>query len=193
MEQRLIVLASGSPRRKELLEKVGLVFKVDPSELTEPARPDLKPLALAKFISLSKASAVASRYPDAIVIAADTFGVLRGKILGKPQSEDEARSMLTYLSGISHLVITGFTIIDTRSGKSVTRTVETRVFIRKLSPGEIDNYIKSGEPLDKAGAYAVQGLGSLIVDRIEGDYYNVVGLPLCELSEALKTFGVNIL
>jgi septum formation protein len=190
---RKIVLASSSPRRKELLEKIGLKFTVDPSDFPEDLRSDLKPEGLVKFISMGKAGAVAPRYRDALVIAADTIGVLRGKIIGKPHTPEAARQMLLELSGKSHRVITAFTIIDTASRKSRTRVVETRVYIKTLSPLEVNNYIKTGEPLDKAGAYAVQGLGAVIVQKIVGDYYNVVGLPLTALVESLKDFGVNVL
>jgi septum formation protein len=192
-QKRTIILASASPRRKELLEKIGLKFTVDPSDYPEEFRPDLKPEGQSKAISIGKARAVAKKYRDAIIIAADTFGVLRGQILGKPHTSEEAIKMLQTMSGKSHRVITGLTVIDSASNKTVTRTVETRVYIKILSPMEIQNYVKTGEPLDKAGAYAIQGLGSLIVERINGDYYNVMGLPLNALAESLKEFDVNIL
>ncbi len=192
-QKRTIILASASPRRKELLEKIGLEFTVDPGDYAEELIPDLNPEGLAEILSLGKAMAVAKNYPEAIIIAADTFGVLRGKIIGKPHDADEARSMLHLISGKSHRVITGFTIFDVPNNKKVTRSVETRVYIKRLSHQEIDNYVKSGEPLDKAGAYAIQGLGSVIVEKIVGDYYNVVGLPLNALAESLKEFGIRVL
>lgn len=188
-----IVLASASPRRKELLEKLGLTFEVDPSGDAEEAASGLEPHELAKAISLAKAKAVAARHKDAIIIAADTFGVLRGKVIGKPRNAAEAHEMLGRLSGKVHSVITGFTILDSDSGRTATQSVETRVRIKKLTPEEIDAYVKTREPLDKAGAYAIQGIGAVIVDRIEGDYYNVVGLPLGALAESLKEFGVYVL
>ena len=190
---KTIILASASPRRKELLGKIGLKFEVEPSNQEEVVSSGLEPRELAKEISLEKAQAVASSHQNAIVIAADTFGVFRGKIVGKPRTEAEARKMLAMLSGRSHRVITGFTIIDTDSNKTLSRTVETRVYFRKLTPKEIDAYVKTGEPLGKAGAYAIQGLGSVIVEKIEGDYYNVIGLPLSALAESLKEFGVCVL
>jgi septum formation protein len=192
-KKRTIILASASPRRKELLEKIGLRFTVDPSDYPENLDSGLKPQELAKLISQGKAAAVAAKYQDAIIIAADTFGILRGKILGKPHTADEARKMLQEMSGKSHLVITGFTIIDSFSKKTVTRTIETQVYIKKLNPVEITDYVNTGEPLDKAGAYAIQGLGALIVEKIIGDYYNVVGLPLNALAESLKEFNINLL
>jgi septum formation protein len=190
---RTIVLASASPRRKELLEKIGLNFAVDPSDYPEDLNKDVDPLELAKSISREKARAVAPKYPDAIIIAADTFGVLRGKIIGKPHVAEEAKEMLRTLSGKSHRVITGLTILDTRIDKTITFSVETRVYFKRLSESEINSYVKSGEPLDKAGAYAIQGLGSVIVEKIYGDYYNVMGLPLNALAEGLKEFGIFVL
>lgn len=194
MEQnRHIILASSSPRRKELLEKIGLKFSVDPGDFSEDLNSETDPEGLAELLSMGKAMAVAKKYPDAIIIAADTFGVLRGKIIGKPHDRQEAIKMLQALSGKFHRVITGFTVFDVPTNKRVTRSVETRVYLKKLSAAEIKNYVNSGEPLDKAGAYAIQGLGAVIVEKIVGDYYNVMGLPLCALSEALKEFGVRVI
>ena len=188
-----IVLASASPRRRELLEKIGLKFEVEPSNYAEDLRSGLSPDELARAISLEKARSVASRHKKAVVIAADTFIVFRGKIMGKPGTEAEARRMLMMLSGKPHSVITGFTILDTDENKILTKSVETVVHIKNLTSEEIEAYVKSGEPLDKAGAYAIQGLGSVIVERIEGDYFNVIGLPLSALAEGLKEFGIHIL
>jgi len=188
-----IILASASPRRKELLERIGLKFEVEPSRYEEQTIPALDPHELVKQNSLEKAKAVAARHRHAIIIAADTIGVFRGRILGKPHTPTEARKMLTALSGRSHRVITGFTITDSETGKTTSRSVETKVYFRELAPEEIDAYVRTGEPLDKAGAYAIQGLGSLIVERIEGDYYNVIGLPLSALAESLKEFGIKVL
>jgi len=188
-----IILASASPRRKELLEKIGLKFEVEPGDGEEMPDSSIEPHKLALKISLKKAESVAAKHKNAIIIAADTFGVFNGKILGKPHTENEARKMLAIISGRSHLVITGFSIIDTGTNKVYSETVETKVYIRKLSSTEIDAYVKSKEPLDKAGAYAIQGLGSMIVEKIEGDYFTVMGLPLCALTEALKDFGINAL
>jgi nucleoside triphosphate pyrophosphatase len=188
-----IILASASPRRKELLEKIGLKFEVAPSNYAEDMRSKLSPDELARSISLEKAKMVASKRKNAIVIAADTFIVSRGKILGKPNTPAEARKMLMMLKGKSHSVITGFTILDTDKNKVLTKSVETIIHIKNLTSEEVDAYVKSKEPLDKAGAYAIQGLGSVIVERIEGDYFNVMGLPLSAVAEGLKEFGVHIL
>ncbi len=190
---KTIILASASPRRKELLEKIGLKFEVEPSDYAEDMYSELEPHELAQKVSLKKAKVVANKHKNAIVIAADTFIVLEGKIVGKPQTEVEAKKMLRAISGKSHSVITGFTIIDTDKNKSLSRAVETKVYIRRLTMAEIDAYVESKEPLDKAGAYAIQGLGSVIVEKIEGDYFNVMGLPLSALTESLKEFGIEVL
>lgn len=191
--KRKIVLASASPRRKELLELVGLEFTVEPSNSDENIQPELEPHKLARSLSLEKANVVAQNHRNAIVIAADTFVLLDGMILGKPVTETEATVMLGRINGKQHSVITGFTILDTVSNKVISESVETKVSIKNLTPKEIEAYVKTGEPLDKAGGYAIQGLGSVIVEGIEGDYYNVIGLPLCALAENLKKFGVYIL
>lgn len=193
MAVKKIILASASPRRKELLERIGLKFEVEPSNYAEDTRSKLSPDKLAWAISLGKARAVAARHKNTIVIAADTFIVFKGKIMGKPGTEAEARKMLMKLRGKPHSVITGFTVLDTDSDKVLTESVETVVYIRNLTAEEIEAYVKSKEPLDKAGAYAIQGLGSVIVERIEGDYFNVMGLPLSALAEGLKEFGIRVL
>jgi len=188
-----IILASASPRRKELLEKIGLGFEVEPGDYAEEVRSDLKPHELAKAISRGKALAVASKHQNAIIIAADTFVVCGDKIMGKPRTEAEAKVMLRAISGRAHSVITGFTILDAGENKILSQAVETIVHVKQLSSKEIDAYVRSGEPIGKAGAYEIQGLGSVIIEKIEGDYFNVVGLPLSSLAESLKKFGVHIL
>ena len=188
-----IILASASPRRKELLEKIGLKFEVDASNCVEEVDPALEPDELTRRISLTKAKSVAPRYKDALIIAADTIGVIGKKLLGKPHTADEARKMLAQISGKSHEVITGFTVLDTTTNKVFSGTVNTKVYIKKLTRHEIAAYVRTGEPMDKAGAYGIQGLGAVIVEKIEGDYYNVVGLPLSALAEVLKEFGINVL
>jgi septum formation protein len=189
---KTVILASASPRRKELLEKIGLKFEVDASDCKEEIDSELEPDEFVRQISIKKAKSVAVRHKNAIIIAADTIGVIGNKILGKPHTENEARKMLNEISGKSHSVITGFTVLDTATNKIMSRTVNTKVYIKKLTKQEIDAYVQTGEPLDKAGAYAIQGLGAVIVEKIEGDYYNVMGLPLNALTEALKEFGINV-
>lgn len=188
-----IILASASPRRKEILGITGLKFSVCVSEYEEDLSLKLNPRELARFLSRKKAETVARKYKDTIIIAADTFIVFKNKLLGKPHVDREAEKMLKILNGRAHSVITGFTIIDTGSGKTLSRSVETKVYFKKLSLEEIRAYVRSKEPLDKAGAYAIQGLGAVFIEKIEGDYFNVVGLPLCALVECLREFGVNVL
>lgn len=188
-----IILASSSPRRKELLERLGLKFRVEGSDSPEGPDPSLKPESLVKSLALKKARAVAPKYPGALIIAADTLGVLRGKILGKPGDAADAMTMLEALSGKTHRVITGLAVLDGVTGKVLTRVVTTRVTFRRLSRREIDSYVETGEPLDKAGAYAIQGRGALLIKEIKGDYFNVMGLPLGALCQALKRFGVYLL
>ena len=187
-----IILASASPRRKELLEKLGLKFEVDASNCEEEIDPVLGPDELVRRISITKAKSVAQRHQDAVIIAADTIGVIGKKLLGKPHTADEAGKMLAQISGKSHEVITGFTILDTVTNKIMTGTVSTKVYIKKLTQQEIAAYVQTGEPLDKAGAYGIQGRGAVIVEKIEGDYYNVMGLPLSALTEALIEFGISV-
>ena len=183
-----IILASTSPRRKELLKKTGLQFEVVASNFEEDMNAAMDPCELAKWLSFGKAEAVARTRKNALVIAADTFIVLEGKLLGKPHTEARAKEMLKQLSGKVHLVITGFTIIDSEIGKSVSEAVQTKVFFKKLTAEDITRYVRSGEPLDKAGAYAIQGLGFALVEKIEGDYSNVVGFPVERVMTALKGF-----
>ena len=188
-----IVLASASPRRKELLEQIGLQFEVAPSNHDEEITSASEPHETARRLSLGKARAAARKHPNALIIAADTFVVFGDRILGKPHTNAEAREMLRALNGQAHSVITGFTILDAETGKVLSGSVETTVHMRKLTLKEIDSYVRSKEPLGKAGGYAIQGLGAVLVERIEGDYFNVVGLPLSALAESLREFGVNVL
>lgn len=188
-----IVLASASPRRKEILSITGLPFFVDPSGYEEELDHTVNPHDLAKDLSQGKALNIAGKYRNALIIAADTFIVFNGRLLGKPHTRAEAQKMLILLNGRSHSVITGYTVLDTSTGKKITRSVETTVWFKKMSRAQIDAYVKTGEPLDKAGAYAIQGLGAMIVKKIEGDYMNVVGLPLSDLAESLKKFGIKVL
>jgi len=199
---RRIILASASPRRKELLTQIHLTFEVEPSKYAENVKTKLAPEALVRFLSREKAKAIAPKYPNSLIIAADTIGVIHGQVIGKPETPAAARRMLCLLSGKTHVVITGFTILDTGSGRELTRAVKTAVTFRKLTLSEIDAYISSGEPfrenlqgepLDKAGAYAIQGRGAVLVKELKGDYYNVMGLPLSALTVALKKFGVDVL
>lgn len=183
----LIVLASGSPRRREILEQIGLSFTIAVSGAEENISPDISPSLTVQSLSLLKAADVAKTQPqEALVIGADTVVVLDGEILTKPHDEAEAKAMLKRLSGRAHSVLTGVTVFRRRDAKSVSVTEETTVYFKDLSDAEIDSYVKTKEPMDKAGAYGVQGLGGLFVEKIDGDYYNVVGLPLARLGKLLK-------
>jgi len=193
LNNKKIILASASPRRKELLEQIGLTFEVDPSQGEEIMEPCTNPHDLARALSRQKTSEVATRHPNALVIGADTFIVSDKKLMGKAHNDAEARAMLRELNGKSHSVVTGFTVMDTTDNRFTSRAIETRVWFRSLTQQEIDSYIATGEPIGKAGAYAIQGKGAVIVEKIMGDYSNVVGLPLHELAVVLKRYGVSIL
>ena len=189
-----IILASGSPRRRELMQMLcpeGL--RIIPAVGEEKADPALPPDRLVEELSSAKAFEVASRCADAdaVVIGADTVVVLDGSILGKPRDAADARRMLKSLSGRSHTVFTGVTVL--RGGKALKCAERTEVFFRPLTDDEIDRYIATGEPMDKAGAYGAQGWASLFVERLDGDFFNVMGLPLCRLGLMLKELGVELL
>jgi len=188
-----IILASQSPGRRTLLSQIGLEFEVDPSNYQEDMALKMEPSKLAEHLSLGKAKDVAQRHKDSIIIAADTFCVLGEEILGKPGTKENAKIMLQKLNGKAHLVITGFTIIDTGTGRQISKSVESRVFFANVSEKDIDDYISLGEPLDKAGAYAMQHRGGIFIEKIEGDYFNIVGLPMLPLVAELKNFGINVL
>lgn len=192
-KNKKIILASTSPRRKELIGKLGLSFEVEASDYEEDMSLKMSPSKLAMFLSKGKAMSVAKNHKTGIVIGADTFVVLGNKILGKPKSTQQAKVMLRDLSGKRVDIMTGFTIIDVVSGKKISRVNTVKVYIDKLSDGAIKNYIASGEPMDKAGAFAIQGLGSVIIKRIEGDFTGAMGLPLFALVRELKKFGVKVL
>jgi septum formation protein len=187
-----IILASTSPRRKELLQKIGLNFKVVGSHVEEKLNPRLKPRGNVEYLSQLKAKAIADNYPDSIIIAADTFIVFQDEILGKQADEKAAKRTLRRLSGNTHQVMTGFTILDTGTGKSITKSTAANIFMKKMSAKDIDWYVKTGEWKDAAAAYKIQEKGSIFVERIEGDFWGIVGLPLSLLVEELKHFGVYI-
>lgn len=188
---KTIVLASSSPRRKELLEKTGLKFKIIPSSLNEKIEQNLTPAKLVKSLSLQKAKDVAKKEKNAIIIAADTMVFLGDEIIGKPKDKTHAKQILKRLSGKSHFIITGFTIINSLDNMTIIKSVKTTVYMKKMTDKEIDDYIKTEEPLDKAGAYGIQGLGGKFIEKIKGDYFNVVGLPLPALLKSLKKFCIH--
>ena len=188
-----IILASQSPRRKELLGRMGIRdFETISPNVDESAFHGLPPEELVRRLSAEKAAAVAGKVgEDAIVIAADTVVALEGAVLGKPADELDAFKMLSALSGVRHQVYTGVTVC--RGGEKQTAHEVTDVTFRELSEEEIEHYIATGEPMDKAGAYGIQGYGALLIQGISGDYYNVMGLPVCRLSGMLARFGVDCL
>lgn len=187
-----LILASNSPRRRELLRQIGVPFSVAPADVDEDIMPGEAAETYATRVARDKARIAAARIHVGIVIAADTIVVLDNEILGKPADSTDAARMLEKLSGRVHRVITAIVIKDAGTGRELEKSAETRVWFRNLSPVEIASYVESGEPLDKAGAYGIQERGALLVDRIEGCYYNVVGLPLSILVELLQEIGLNI-
>ena len=187
MEKRKIVLASQSPRRRELLQGLIADFEIIVDNSDEVADPGLTPEELVKSLALQKAQNVARvANKGALVIGADTVVCVDGRILGKPKSEREAKEMLSLLSGREHHVCTGFVVVDNATDKTICDFERTMVRFKVLTDEEIERYISSGEPMDKAGAYGIQGTGALFVEGIKGDYFNVVGLPLCALFKSLK-------
>ena len=182
---RKVVLASASLRRLAILRQVGVepeVCAVDIEEIKELSG-NMDEEALTVRNATMKAQAAAEKYDDALVIAADTIVVLEGQIFGKPADEAEAKGMLSLLSGRVHQVYTGICLIDTRSGRSISGADICQVTFSRLSNQIIDEYVADGEPMDKAGAYAIQGKGALLVDKIDGDYYTVMGLSLTLLRQ----------
>ena len=187
-----IILASQSPRRKELLERMGLSgFEIIPTQGDESCPPGCTPAEMVEELSRRKCAEIAASHPDALVIAADTVVAIDDKILGKPHGREQAVGMLRLLSGREHRVYTGLTV--TYGGETVTEHEITAVRFRPLSGADIRRYIATGEPMDKAGAYGVQGYGCVLVEGIVGDYYNVMGLPVCRLARLLARFGVDAL
>jgi len=185
-----LILASKSPRRRYLLEQAGLQFSVIPSSFNENSVTMTAPDPYARKLAECKANAVSEAHPNQWVIGADTIVLIDNTILGKPGSDDEARDMLKRLSGKTHQVLTGYCICCKSRDRFFSETVTTDVRFKGLSAEEIEWYIHTGEPFDKAGSYAIQGLGTFLVKRINGSYTNVVGLPVCEIVEILINEGV---
>lgn len=187
-----IVLASQSPRRKELLGRMGLEFVTQASKIDESAFDGLEARELVATLSREKAQWIARQLDgETLVIGADTVVVRDGAALGKPKDAEDAVAMLLSLSGRDHQVCTGVTVC--RGDRVLTQVEETQVTFRELTEMEVRQYVSTGEPMDKAGAYGIQGLGGLLVEGIRGDYSNVVGLPVCRLGQMLKDFGVDCL
>jgi septum formation protein len=192
-KHRPIVLASGSPRRKELLSGLGLTFTIQPSDVNEDIQGTYSPDEMVTLLAQRKAEAVAREVNEGLVIGSDTIVVLQQEVLGKPKDEDDAFSMLSKLQGNVHTVFSGVVIIDVETGTSRVGFQSTQVKLRPLNVKEIRQYISTREPMDKAGSYAIQGLGATLVESIEGDYFTVVGLPLALTAQYLRELGVNVL
>ncbi|MEK7133493.1 MAG: nucleoside triphosphate pyrophosphatase [Patescibacteria group bacterium] len=186
-----LILASASPWRKNILTKAGFRFTVEESGYKENMGLKLSPRVLARTLALGKVKKAATRHKDAVVLAADTFAVFRGELLGKPLTPKRAVQMLKMLSGKTHTLLTGFAIADSKTGKSVAKVVATRVTMRKLPEQEILDYVATGEPLNAAGAYVVQGGGAKLIQKTDGDINNIAGLPLLDVVAELKKFGVS--
>lgn len=193
---RRIVLASASPRRQELLQQLGISAEIIPAELPEIRQGMRVPAALARYLAEEKARRVAEQQvPDGLVIGADTLVYMDFQVLGKPAHADEARAMLRLLSGRTHQVVTAVVVIDRSAGQTAHMQVEhsiTDVIFRPWSEEDIEAYVATGEPLDKAGAYAIQGYASVLIEGIRGCYFNVVGLPIALLVQMLRARGLPV-
>ncbi|RMF35768.1 MAG: septum formation inhibitor Maf [Chloroflexi bacterium] len=189
----MLVLASRSPRRRELLALLEVPFQVTPVGIAEDPRPGEPPEEMVRRLAQAKARAAAQRHRDGLIIGADTIVVLDGAVLGKPRDEEEAVRMLKALRGREHWVHTGLALVEPATGRETGRVVSTKVPMRAYSDEEIARYVASGDPLDKAGAYAIQhsGFRPVVLERLQGCYANVVGLPLCSLVEMLEAWGVR--
>lgn len=185
------ILASQSPRRRELLASIGLQFDVMPSDVPEVHQPGESPEEYVARLSRDKAAAIAAKHPDSWIIAADTTVLLGDELLEKPIDDDDARRMLATIAGKTHVVYSGVTLQNASRGWRDTRVAESEVRMLPLDERDIAWYVSTGEPLDKAGAYAVQGIGAMFIDSIHGSYTNVVGLPLALLFQMLRRAGVD--
>lgn len=190
VDSTTLVLASNSPRRRELLLRLGVTFQVCPQDIDESVLDAEKPHAYVQRVALEKAQSALAVNPDALVLAADTSVIVDDQILGKPQDSADAAFMLALLSNREHIVLTAITLADSLRQRSAV--VRTTVNFRPISTAEMQRYWETGEPIGKAGAYAIQGFGAAFVESIEGSFSNVVGLPLFETAEYLQEFGVAI-
>ena len=184
-----VVLASSSPRRRQLLDLIGIAHEVRPANIDETMRPREAPRRHAERLAREKATVIATRDPDVITIGADTVVVINRKVLGKPRDEDEAFHMLSQLSGREHTVVTAVAVSRGRKLRSAIEEVQVK--FRRLRDDEIEAYVATGEPMDKAGAYGIQGYGATIVECINGDYFAVMGLPLARLTALMRDLGVR--
>ena len=188
-----IILASASPRRKEILENTNVKFKIMASDIEELTLEGESPCQMVMRLAFEKGMDIASKQKSDLIISADTIVVLDNKVLGKPKDEVEAIHMIESLSGKTHQVITGISLINLENNKKIIDYVISNVKFKNLSKEDINDYIRTNESLDKAGAYGIQGYGALLVDEIQGDYFNIVGLPISRLSDLLKKyFNINL-
>ena len=190
-----IILASSSPRRQKILKQVGIPFEILPSDIQEDLGGEMSPYEAVKTLSFQKAICAVDKVGEgSVIVAADTIVDLNGKIMGKPVDEQDAFNILKKLQGRKHSVYTGVCIIKKTAGDLIVRSIidNSAVFMRPMTDDEIRAYIKTGEPMDKAGAYAIQEMGSLFVERIEGDFYTVEGLPIVRVYQELKNIGVEM-
>ncbi|MBC9783909.1 septum formation inhibitor Maf [Heliobacterium chlorum] len=191
-----LILASASPRRRQLLSELGIAFEVCPSNFPESGVEELPPEQQAVALARGKAHSVAVQVQEGVVLGADTIVLIEGEVLGKPKSPEQAKEMLLRLSGRAHKVITGLALFRVEKGEVVgerTGYEETTVFFRRLTVEDVDLYVSTGDCMDKAGAYGIQGLASLLVEGLDGDYFNVVGLPLVRLDKLLRDWGYSLL
>lgn len=184
-----LILASQSPRRKEILSSLGFEYEVCPADIDESIPEDTESIYVPEILSREKSLAVLKNNPDAVVIGSDTVVICEGQILGKPGSEEEAKAMLALLSGRKHTVATGLCVCSRERTRSLVSL--TDVYFHELSRSLIDSYVATGEPMDKAGAYGIQGVGSALVRKIDGDYFTVMGLPAAQTARLLSEFGIN--
>ncbi|WP_282941271.1 Maf family protein [Paenibacillus sp. RC67] len=196
--QKKLILASSSPRRQELIRSLQLPYEIRVSDVNEDTEPGLRPDEIVEQLSSRKALAVCEMYKkehrtDGIVIGSDTIVVVDGEVLGKPKDKQDAFRMLNSLQGRKHEVFTGVACIDLSTGQQLVSHHVTSVYMKTLTPTQIERYIDTGEPMDKAGSYGIQGLGATIIERIDGDYFNVVGLPVSLLSDLLERLGIAVL
>ena len=187
-----LILASGSPRRKELLTQIVREFSVVPSNYDEDMTLKKNPQDLALHLSEGKAQDVAKEYSDAIILSADTFVVVNGEVLGKPKDLDDAKKMLRKESGKKQEVISGITVLDSSTGRKTKKSVMSFVYMRELTDEEIAEYVTTHEVLDKSGSYAIQEIGNKFVEKIEGSFTNIMGLPVEEVKKMLREFGIEI-
>jgi septum formation protein len=189
-----LILASASPQRKNLLKQIGLRFEVVESESSEfdILHSNLPPEIRVRKVALSKAENVAKKVKKGLIVGADTVVVYKGKIFGKPKDKIEAKKMLQQLSGTTHKVLTGVALVDAESGRSAVELVSTEVVMKSLLEEEIEFYIATGEPMGKAGAVCIQGKGAQFISKVNGCYYNVIGLPISKFVDMLKEFGYSV-